>query len=181
MNTFASIAKRNNLWTDINWFALHTKPRRENFAFANVSRLGLESFLPRIKAERLADGSVRTIVKPLFPGYFFARFCPEDSFESIKATHGVLQVVSSGRVPIPVPEEVVKDIQDRIQEDGFIRIFLQVLAPGTRVTIQSGPFEGMMGRVERELDDRKLVSIFLETLFNARVLIERRWIGAEAA
>ena len=55
------------------------------------------------------------------------------------------------------------------------------LAPGTRVTIQSGPFEGMMGRVERELDDRKRVAIFLEALFHARVLIERRWIEAEAA
>jgi hypothetical protein len=39
----------------------------------------------------------------------------------------------------------------------------------------------MMGRVERELDDRKRVAIFLESLLNARVLIERRWIEAEAA
>ena len=72
-------------------------------------------------------------------------------------------------------------IQDRVQEDGFIKIRPQNLAPGTRVAIQSGPFEGMMGRVERELDDRKRVAIFLETLLNARVLIHRQWIEAEAA
>ena len=84
-------------------------------------------------------------------------------------------------MPIPIHERVVREIQDRVQEDGFIRIRPQRLAPGIRVTIQSGPFEGMIGRVERELDDRKRVAIFLESLFHARVLIERRWIEAEAA
>jgi hypothetical protein len=39
----------------------------------------------------------------------------------------------------------------------------------------------MMGRVERELDDRKRVAILLESLLNARALIERRWLQAEAA
>jgi len=71
--------------------------------------------------------------------------------------------------------------EDRIQEDGLIRIRPQSLAPGTRVSIQSGPFEGMMGKVERESDDRKRVMVLLETLLNARVLIERRWLEAEAA
>jgi transcription antitermination factor NusG len=90
-------------------------------------------------------------------------------------------VVNAGRIPIPVSEEAIQEIQDRIQEDGLIRIQPPILAPGVRVKIQSGPFEGMMGRVERELDDHKRVAIFLEALFNARVLIERRWIEAEAA
>jgi transcription antitermination factor NusG len=84
-------------------------------------------------------------------------------------------------MPIPVPDAIVQEIQDRAQEDGLIRIHPQALTPGTLVTIQSGPFQGMMGRVERELDDRKRVAIFLETLFNARVVIERQWIEPAAA
>jgi transcriptional antiterminator RfaH len=175
------IVKSIDLWGEVNWFAIHTKPRRESFASKNVGTLGIEVLLPQIKVERLVRGAAQQGTKPLFPGYFFARFCPENSFESVKAARGVLQVVSSGRTPIPVQEEVVREIQVRIQEDGLIRIHPQVLAPGTLVTIQSGPFEGMMGRVERELDDRKRVAIFLETLFHARVLIERRWLEAEAA
>jgi transcription antitermination factor NusG len=75
----------------------------------------------------------------------------------------------------------VQEIQDRVQEDGLIRISPQNLEPGTRISIQSGPFEGMMGRVERELDDRKRVAILLETILNARVLIERRWVEAVLA
>jgi transcriptional antiterminator RfaH len=181
MNSFAPTVKCSNLWREINWFALHTKPRRENFAATNVNALGVESFLPLLKAERLVHGTGRTIIKPLFPGYFFARFRPEDSLESVECSRGVSHVVSSGRFPIPVEEQTVRDIQDRAKPDGLIRIRPQGLAPGTRVSIQSGPFEGMMGRVERELDDRKRVTILLETLLHARVLIERRWIQAEAA
>jgi transcriptional antiterminator RfaH len=181
MNSSDPRSRFDDLWKEINWFAIHAKPRREIFAAANVSALGIEILLPRVKVERLVGGAAQQGTKPLFPGYFFAQFCPENIFESVKAARGVLQVVSSGRTPIPVQEELVREIQDRIQKDGLIRIRPQVLAPGIRVTIQSGPFEGMMGRVERELDDRKRVAIFLEALFQARVLIERRWIEPEAA
>jgi len=181
MNSSHPIAKSGDLWKDINWFAIHAKPRRENFAATNVGALGIEVLLPRVKVERLVRGAAQQGTKPLFPSYFFARFRPEDSFESLKGARGVLQIVSSGRIPIPVHNEVVREIQDRIQEDGLIRIRPQHLEPGTRVSIQGGPFEGMMGRVERELDDRKRVAILLESLLNARALIERRWLQAEAA
>jgi transcriptional antiterminator RfaH len=181
MNGSVPNTKSSNLWRDVNWFALHTKPRHESFASTNVTRLGIESFLPLLKAERWVHGAARAIIKPLFPGYFFARFRPEASLESVEHSRGVLYVVSSGSFPIPIEDEIIRDIQNRAREDGLIPIRQQYFKSGDRVSIQSGPFEGMMGRVERELDDHKRVAIFLETLFNARVLIERRWIEAEAA
>jgi transcriptional antiterminator RfaH len=181
MNSSDPFAKSIDLWNDIHWFAIRAKPRRESFAAMNIGALSIGILLPQVKVERLVRGAAHQGTKPLFAGYFFARFSAADCLESVKAARGVLQVVSSGRMPIPVSDEVVLEIQARIQDDGFIRIRSEGLAPGTRVTIQSGPFEGMMGRVERELDDQKRVAIFLETLMNARVLIEKRWIAAEAA
>ena len=181
MSSSDPIVKSIDLWRENNWFAIYAKSRRECFAAANVCALGLEILFPRIKVERLIRGFSQPTIKPLFPGYFFTRFCPAISLESVKAAAGVLQVVSSGRIPIPVPDEAIREIQDRVQKDGLVRTRQQTLAPGTLVTIQSGPFQGMMGRVERELDDRKRVAIFLETLFHARVLIERQRIEAEAA
>ncbi len=181
MSFSVPIAKSSNLWSGIRWFALHTKPRREKFAVTNVSTLGIESFLPRLKAEGLVDGVARTTIKPLFPGYFFARFRPEDSLESVERSRGILHVVSSGRFPIPVEDEIVRDIQIRAGEDGLIRISRQDFKSGDRISIQAGPLEGMMGRVERELHDGKRVAILLETLWHSRVLIERRWLDAAAA
>ena len=152
----------------MSWFAIRAKPRRESFAAANICALGLGIVLPRIKIDRLIRGSVQQVIKPMFPGYFFCRFCPEKCLELVKGARGVSQVVSSGRIPIPVDEEVIREIQDRAKEDGFIQIRPQALASGIRVTIQGGPFAGIVGRVERELDDRKRVAIFLETLFQTQ-------------
>ncbi|MBV8282812.1 MAG: hypothetical protein JO347_12240 [Candidatus Eremiobacteraeota bacterium] len=180
MTSSDPIAKSIDFWREVNWFAIHAKSRRESFAAANISALGIGILLPRVKSDCLVSGAVQLRTKPLFPGYFFARFCPEAFFELVKCARGVLRVVSSGRIPIPVHEKVVQEIQDRIQEDGFIRIRQQDLEPGDRVTIQSGPLEGMIGRVVQELDDQRRVAIFLEGLLHARVLIERRWIQAQA-
>jgi transcriptional antiterminator RfaH len=181
MTSSNPIVKSNDLWKDINWFAIHAKPRRENFAAANIGALGIGILLPRVKVERLVRGAAQQGSKPLFPGYFFARFCPEDSIESVKGARGVLQVVSSGRIPVPVSDDVIREIQDCVLEDGFIKIRRQSLKPGDQVSIIDGPFQGIMGKVERELDDGRRVAILLETLLNARVFIERRWLTAEAA
>jgi transcriptional antiterminator RfaH len=169
------------LWRKIRWFAIHTKARREVFAAANIGVLGVKILLPQIKEERSMPAATRIAVKPLFPGYLFARFCPEKSMESIECTPGVLHVVSSGRFPVPVDDEFIREMQDRAEEDGFIRIRKRVPKPGDRVSIQDGPFEGLIGRVERWLDGGERVAILLEALLNARVLIESRRLQSEAA
>jgi transcriptional antiterminator RfaH len=169
-----------DVWQKTSWFAVQTKPHQENVAATRVAKLDLEVFLPRIKEQAVRDVAGMA-TKPLFPCYFFTRFCPLEAIEAVRYTHGVLRVISSGRSPIPVKDEVVREIQDRVEEDGLIRIRPQGLMPGTWVSIQEGPFEGLMGRVERELDDRNRVAILFETLLHARLLIERRWIRAAAA
>jgi transcription antitermination factor NusG len=177
----SSTPKSIDLWQVTSWFVIHTKTRREKFAAANVSALDIEIVLPLVKVERLTRIRSQQRAKPLFPGYFFARFCPEISCESVKSSRGVLRVVSSGKFPIPVGDTVVQEVRNRIEQDGLIRLRPRSLGPGTRVSIQDGPFEGLMGRVERELDGGRRVTILLETLLQARVLIERRWLEAEAA
>ena len=168
------------LLRDINWFALQSKPRRESFAETNVRTLGHDVFLPKSKLEHVARGRARVSSKPLFRGYFFARFCPEASLERVKCSRGVLRVVSSGRIPIPVGDAVIREIQDRVEADGFITIRRPALMAGDLVSIEDGPLQGMMGRVERELDDQNRVAILLETLWNARLLIEERYVRPAA-
>jgi transcriptional antiterminator RfaH len=170
-----------DFWQKTSWFAVQTKPYQENMAAARVAKLDLQVFLPRIREERSVCSVVRMVTKALFPGYFFTRLCPLVSIDAVRYTPGVLRVVSSGRFPIPVDDEVVCELQDRAKEDGLIKIRPQGLKPGDRVSILDGPLEGLIGTVLREMDDRKRVAILLETLLRARVLIERRWLEAEAA
>ena len=48
---------------------------------------------------------------------------------------------------------------------------------GDRVTIERGPLAGWMGRVEREGDDGRRVTILLETIQQARMVIEKRLLA----
>jgi transcriptional antiterminator RfaH len=166
---------------EINWFAIHVKRFRESVAAASVAALGLEVFLPMVKVEHPEYLTIKVAAKPLFPGYFFARFNPEAYLSSVEGSRGVLQVIKSGSCPTPVDDQVMREIQDRVEADGLIRLQPRELKPGDRVSVQEGPFAGMMGRVEAELDDRRRVAILLETLWQARVLIEKRWVELETA
>jgi transcriptional antiterminator RfaH len=165
---------------DIQWFAVHVKRFRETVAASSVRALGLEAFLPMIKVDCPEREVIRVGAKALFPGYFFARFSPAISLEAVEGARGVLQVIKSGTLPIPIEDQVVQEIQNRVEMDGLIRLAFRELQAGDRVSIQEGPFAGMMGRVEAEVDDRKRVAILLESLWDARVLIERQCLEVEA-
>jgi transcriptional antiterminator RfaH len=165
----------------MNWFAIHAKRFRETLAAASISELGLKIFLPVLKVDSPEQSPPKNGFKPLFPGYFFARFDPDISLAPVESARGVLQVIKSGTCPISVDDQVVEEIQGRVEADGFIRLVCSKLKPGDRVSIEDGPFAGMFGRVEAELDDQRRVAIFLECLWQARVLIEKRWVQLEAA
>jgi transcriptional antiterminator RfaH len=168
-------------FTTINWFAVRTKRFRETLASSGVAALGLEAFLPMIKVESAKDVVIRCNSKPLFPGYFFARFNSAISLQAVESARGVVHVIKSGVLPVPVDDEIVREIQDRVEADGLICLQKRELKIGERVSIQEGPFAGMMGKLEAELDDRRRVAILLETLWNARIVIDKRWLDAEAA
>jgi transcriptional antiterminator RfaH len=170
-----------DFWKRASWFAVQTKSHQESFAAARVAKQNLKIFLPQVRDQRPIRSGVRNITKALFPGYFFTRFCPLESLEAVRHTHGVLRVVGSGRIPIAVGSEIISSIQARIHPDGLIRLTAREFQPGERVAIEHGPFEGMMGRVEREPDGRERVTILLEELLHARVSVEKTCLSTAAA
>lgn len=163
-----------NGWPHKAWYALQTKPHRESLAAAHVERMDLTVFLPRIRREEIVVGVPRLVIRPLFPGYCFAEFSPAVSLDAVRFAPGVLRVVSAGSLPLPLDPEIIQRIRERVDAAGFVPLDRRPLLAGDRVAIETGPFSGWMGRVERELDDGRRVMILLETFQQARLLIERR-------
>ncbi len=162
----------------VHWFAVHTKPHREDSAALNIARLDLEVFLPKVKREQTICGIPRELVKPLFPGYLFARFCPATHLHSIRYARGVLRVVSCGDVPLPVDERIIEEIRSRIGADGYVRLEDRSPHPGDRVLVKEGPLQGLKGIFERELDDRERVILLLEAIeYQARLVIPKRYLS----
>ena len=176
-----ALSLKMNSWQQTNWFVVHSKPCRESLAADNVGALGPEVFLPQLREERFIRRCRRTVIKPLFAGYLFARFRPCEALEAVRYAQGVLAVLSTGRIPIPVDDEIVAGVRARCAADGFVRLQTSAVRPGDYVEIQEGPFQGWVGQVECECDDGRRVALLLEAVHNARVVVEKRSLAAVAA
>src|SRR5262245_30749217 len=79
---------------EIQWFAIQARVGAEAMAEANLRALPIETLLPLVRRPlRHATRASRMVLRPLFPGYLFARFCVATSLRAVKYSHGVSRVV----------------------------------------------------------------------------------------
>ncbi|HEY7183619.1 MAG TPA: transcription termination/antitermination NusG family protein, partial [Blastocatellia bacterium] len=115
-------------------------------------------------------------IRPLFPGYLFARFALNSLFHKVRFTRGVHSVVCVGNDPAPVDDRVIEIIAAQIDAIGFVKIGAD-LEPGAKVLIQAGPFKGFTGIFEREASAADRIRILLECVcFQAHVEVEREHV-----
>ena len=162
------------------WYAIHTRPRQEDRAEMNLRAWQVETFFPKIKDCRFNEftGEPSYFVKPLFPGYLFARFALNNLLHKVRFTRGVHSVVCVGNDPAPVDDRVIEIIAAQIDATGFVKIGGD-LEPGAKVLIQAGPFKGLTGVFERETSAADRIRILLDCVsFQARVEVQRKYVQA---
>lgn len=155
------------------WYAIHTKPRQENLAEHNLQSLGLPTFNPKLKENKVVRGVRQEVIKPLFPNYIFCRFRCQEFLRAVKYSRGVRGVVGAGDAPTPVDDEIIAIIHNRMK-GGYVVIEPPKLHPGDKVVVEGGPLQGFVGIFERETKDAERVVILLNTIkYQARVVMER--------
>jgi transcriptional antiterminator RfaH len=160
------------------WYAIHTHPKQENRADNNLRAWNVETFLPRVQDIRYNKGTgvPSCHIKPLFPGYLFARFVLNKQLQKIRYTRGVRSIVCVGGAPTLIDDRVIEIIAAQIDNKGFVEIGDE-LKPGTKVLIQAGPFKGLTGIFEREKKTTDRIKILLDSAyFQAHVEVERRLV-----
>jgi transcriptional antiterminator RfaH len=115
-------------------------------------------------------------VKPLFPGYLFARFKIKDAYHKIRYTQGVREIVRFGAEPAIVGDEVVELI--RARQDGSGSIAMQdQFHPGEVVLIKQGPLRNLAAVFQRSMSDAGRVMLLLQTVeYQAQVVVDRSCI-----
>jgi len=156
------------------WYALHVRPRFENAVETQLGGKGYEVFLPTYVSKRRWSDRVKTIVKPLFPGYVFCRFNVGTRLP-ILTTPGVNSIVGIGKPPVPVDPEEIFAIRSVINS-GVTSFPCDYIRDGELVQIESGPLEGLVGIVQRtKSSDRLVVSLTL-LMRSVAVEIDRSWV-----
>jgi transcriptional antiterminator RfaH len=145
----------------LEWYVVRTKARREAYAQDQLARRGVQTFLPRIlEPGRSAAGPV---VGPLFPGYLFARLWLSLHYTAVIWAPGVRSFVSFGEIPCALDSEVVDFIQERCGTEGIVRA-LPSFSDGDVVRVKCGPFGGLLGVVQGEVNARCRVRVLMDLL-----------------
>jgi transcription antitermination factor NusG len=106
----------------------------------------LEEFLPTYRRRSRWSDRTKWIERPLFPGYLFCRFDPQNWLPVLK-TPGVVHAVGIGGKPLPVEESEIESLRTLVRSSVplFPQAFLRV---GQKVLIRNGPLAGVEGIIE---------------------------------
>ena len=147
----------------LRWYVIRTKPRKETVVEKRIGDLGLEVFLPWMRSRRRVGSRYQWVLTPLFPGYLFCRLDIMLSGKAARYAPGVKDFVKFGSRIAEVGEDVVKAVRDRCP-GGVAEIKPHPYRTSEAIMIKEGPFAGLEGIFEREMDGSERVAILLELL-----------------
>lgn len=144
------------------WYLVHTKPRQEDIALANLERQGYECYLPQMRIERVRRRKAEVAIEPMFPRYLFVRLDTSDqgkSWSPIRSTLGVSQLVHFGARAAKVDNTLVDLLRQRERALPTEAMFHS----GDSVVIADGPFAGIEA-IYQTADAERRAFILLEIL-----------------
>lgn len=143
------------------WYAVYTQPHKESLAREHLQRQGFAVLAPRYLKRRRHARRVEDVPAPLFPRYIFASFDAGDpGWRVIRSTRGVVDLVRSGLDPLPVPDPIITEIENRSDENGYVVLARNTkLVPGSKIRIEAGPFADYEGIFEAARDEERVVAL----------------------
>ncbi len=143
------------------WIVVATQPRWELFVEENLVRQSHNVYCPLIAKRVRHARRIYEVKRPLFPGYLFVERKPSFIFSSILRTYSVRSVVRDGDAPASLPSDFVASLRAR-EIEGVIKQQEAAFKPRPSLTIDSGPFEGVVGHIiEARENDRVLLLLDL--------------------
>ena len=146
------------------WFVAQIKPNGQKQALANLARQQFQTFAPAQRSSPVKSGMRTDALKPLFPGYVFVNFDPGTrAWTAINNTRGISRlVVNDPRRPTPLPNDFIAALIDRCDATGCL-LPPENLKTGDRIRVLSGPFAGLISRIE-EMKDRDRIGLLVDLM-----------------
>jgi transcription antitermination factor NusG len=125
----------------------------------------LETFCPAIRRLMIVGGKRRQVLSPLFPGYFFSRFCLDSAARYVASRPGVIGLVRFGEQAVSLPETVVEELKSADLENAPAELMPEFqFRRGQKLVIRDGPFAGMEGEYVAALNGGQRALLLLEYL-----------------
>ena len=165
------------------WYTVQAKRYNEDRVVRHLANREIPAFLPLLEVVRRRNGSRRIGLEPLFPGYVFIHMvpfqCDIQAWNTVLWSPGVHRILGSAEEPIPVPDEAIDAIRDRMDDSGVVRPTHR-FGTGDTVRFRSGPMQGLEAILDRPSSRAGRVQVLLTLLGNA-VRVEADELDLELA
>ena len=156
----------------LQWYALRSKPHREDALWREVGARGFRVYYPRSRVQPVNPRARK--VKAYFPGYLFVQADMTavgfSAFAWMPYSNGL---VFCGSEPSPVPEVLISAIRRHLDDVNAAGGELYAgLKAGNIVRIQDGPFAGYEAIFDSRLPGNQRVRVLLQLLSKQRLPLE---------
>jgi transcription antitermination factor NusG len=134
----------NTVAIGLDWYACHTRPRREKKFAALMAAEGFEHYLPLVPSIRRYGTETKRFTKPLFPGYVFAQVPTEEKSRIYQ------QELIARAISVDDEARFLDQLEDvrRMVSSGVEFTVVPLLTRGRSVRVVGGPLHGLEGLVD---------------------------------
>ncbi len=151
------------------WYVVHTYSGYEDAVARNlkqrISSMGMEDYIfnvlvPKEKRVRIKGGKKVEEEEKIYKGYVLVdMIVTDESWYVVRNTPRVTGFVGAGNQPVPISDEEVKQIMDRMNKDTAKHVV--DLNIGDPVVITDGPFKDLEGKVGEVDEERGKVKVLV--------------------
>lgn len=156
----------------VNWYVMHSKPRKEVLLRERLRIQRIEVYLPSIRVTPVNPRARKE--QPFFPGYLFIQVDLEQiSVSELQRIPGATGILCFGGEPATVGDSLIRTIQVQIEDitesnnqsaDRF--------KSGDWVVINDGPFVNYKAMFDCRLSGQDRVRVLLELLKGQKMRLE---------
>lgn len=156
------------------WYAIRSKPNKEDFLAGQLDAYGIEVFYPRIFVKTVNPRARK--FRPYFPSYLFVHADLEMvSASTLRWMPGAVSLISFDGEPVSVPDVLIAAIRRQVEViNTSQKSFVQGLKKGEPVLVQEGPFAGYEAIFDGHISGRDRVRVLLDFLQKRQVPLELR-------
>ncbi|WP_053179122.1 UpxY family transcription antiterminator [Sunxiuqinia dokdonensis] len=130
-----------------NWYALYTRSRYEKKLHLDLSKRGVESYLPLKVEKRKWSDRVKVIEEPLLRGYLFVKVSNKEYFDVLNNAGAVSYVAFAGKAA-SIPENQIHSLKTFVSNfNDQINVTRERISKGTLVKIKRGLLKDVQGEI----------------------------------
>ena len=138
----------------MNWYVAQVMTGKEEAIRERIQGQSIKAIVPMKRMREMKQGTWHAVLRVIFPGYvFLVADMDASTYYRIKPVPGVIKLLGDDKGPISIREDEVNLIL-RLTQDGDPLGLSEVFVEGSKITVVSGPLQGLEGKIIK-LDARR--------------------------